>query len=245
MYAKAIHVDIGYCLTEETAGFAFEPPRAVIDGRTKPMGMRAIQNCPAVNSIERQLVEIYAPIGLRLGLATQGGQLGLKINPQGTFAKQEILQKMLVVEPPERWRDKKKPVLQINLPFFFVTDEPCWCAILPPFLSPNMRRWPGTMVAGRYPVSDWPQDLQWGIEWDALEDELVIRQGDVLAYAMFQFDHPDKRPRMVEAEMTDDLTEFRAGMDGVSQISPEIEEIWARARERRPAQLLHTMGDAA
>lgn len=245
MYAPAIPVDIGYCLVEEDAGFAFTPPRSVFAGRTKPLGMRAIQNCPAVNGLERQLIELCSPIALKLSQDTRGGKLGLQIDQKATHARPEMVRKIMAVEPPERWRHPKKPVIQIRLPYFLVTDEPCWVNIVPPFLGPNPRRWPGTMVAGRYPISDWPQNINWAIEWDQPEQELTIRQGDVLAYALFDFDDPNKRPNLVEAEMTPELEEYRAGMDGVRHITSEIEEVWAEARERRPARLLHSLEEPA
>jgi hypothetical protein len=238
MYAKAFPVDVGYCLTDDKSAFAFEPPRTVMSKRTKPLGMRSVQNCPAVNGLERQLVEIPAPIALRMRLSTANGELGIQIDPKGTFARPDILRRMLTVEPPERWREPKKPVLQMELPFFFVTDEPCWANILPPFLSPFLRRLPGTVVAARYPVSDWPQSIRWALEWDDLDSELLIRQGEVLAYAMFEFDHADKRPRLLEAEMTPELEEYRAGMVDLHHMTDQIEEVWVNARARRPKTLL-------
>lgn len=234
MYSDQVYVDIGYCLAVEEGGFAFQPPRTVMSHRDKPLGLRAIQNCPAVNSIERQLVEIPSPVGIRLTL--KGGKL--EVNPQGTFVQPEQIDRWVTLEPQDRWRHPKKPVIQLRLPFFFVTDERVMMSVLPPFLDAHMRRWPGTVVAGRMPVTDWPQDLAWGFEWDRPDEELVLKQGEVLAYTMFEFDHPNKRPRLVEAELTPELDEFRQGMQGVHHLTPDIEALWESARTRRPARLL-------
>ena len=57
-------------------------------------------------------------------------------------------------------------MLQIALPFFLVTDAPCMVAELPPFFSRAMRRWPGAMIAGRFPLTIRPQNLTWAFEWD-------------------------------------------------------------------------------
>ena len=238
MYAKPEYCEIGYCLAEDQGGFAFSPPRTVIEGRSKALGMRAIQNCPAVNTIERQLVEIPAPIALRMKLVIEGGKLDMRVNPTGTFATPQVLNAFINAEPPDRWRDPKKPVLRFKIPFFFVTDEPCMVSIVPPFLSPGMREWPGTMVAGRYPVTDWPQSVSWALEWDNFDQELIIRQGEPMAYAMFEFDNPNKRPKLVEAELTEELSEYRAGMDGVHHLTDQIEELWQKARKRRPEKLM-------
>lgn len=244
MYGKPIQCEVGYCLVEAEAGFAFQPPRSVLSGRSAPLGTRAVQNCPAVNGLERQLVEIPSPIGLRMSLVVQNGELNLNINPKGTIVDPEVLGKMLSVEQPERWRDPKKPILSLKLPWFFVTDEPCMVSILPPFLGAEMRRWPGSMVVGRYPVTDWPQNITWSLEWEDFEGELILRQGEPLAYASFEFSNPNKRPKLVEAAMTDPLAEYRSGMDGVHHMTNQIEEIWSTARERRPERLMVPVTEA-
>lgn len=244
MYGKPIQCEVGYCLTDPEAGFAFEPPRTVLSGRSAPLGPRAIQNCPAVNGLERQLVEILSPIGLRMQLKVQNGELGMAINPKGTMADPEALGKILSVEPQQTWRDPKKPVLSLQLPFFFVADEPCMISVLPPFLGAEMRRWPGAMVVERYPVTDWPKSLKWSIEWEDFNAELILRQGEPLAYASFEFDNPNKRPKLVEAAMTDPLAEFRAGLDGVDHLTDQIEELWTNARSRRPERLMVPLAEA-
>ncbi|MGF1446494.1 MAG: hypothetical protein ACFBRM_09875 [Pikeienuella sp.] len=238
MYGEITYCDIGYCLVEEEAGFAFQPPRTIFSTREKPLGTRAIQNCPAVNALERQMVEIPSPVTLRLGLEDEADGPALAVIEQGTFVQAEKISDWVSLEPPSRWRHPKRPVLQLALPFFFVTDEPCLISILPPFLAAPMRRWPGMMVAGRWPLWIWPQRLTWAFEWDRPGEELALRQGEPLAYALFEFNHPQKRPRLVEAELTPELAEYRAGMDGVRHITGDIEAVWDGALSRRPRQLL-------
>ena len=94
------------------------------------------------------------------------------------------------------------------------------------------------MVVGRYPVTDWPQDLIWSLEWEDFEAELVLRQGEPLAYASFEFNDPNKRPAMIETRMNPALEEYRAGMDGIHHMTDQIEEIWSNARSRRPETLM-------
>lgn len=238
MYGATIHIDVGYCLADPAAGFAFPAPRTVASTRSRPLGARAVQNCPAVNLLERHLIELPSPLALRMSLATEGGRLSMKIDPKGTAAKPEWLKRFLWIEPQARWREANRPVLRLRLPWFFVTDEPCFATMTPPFLHKGMRRWPGTGVAGRWPASVWPASVDWALEWDDPKGELVLRQGDPLAYVAFAFDHPDKRPRLVEAELTPDLADYRAGMDGVHHITDDIPALWASAGARRPARLL-------
>ncbi|MEO1776741.1 MAG: hypothetical protein AAFS07_17515 [Pseudomonadota bacterium] len=245
MYGTAIHVDIGYCLADPSAGFAFQPPRSVVSTRSRPLGPRAVQNCPAVNQIERQLIEIPSPIALRLRLEGQGQNLQMRVDPTGTFAKGDVLRRMLRLEPPPRWRQPDRPVVRLSIPFFFVTDEPCMASMMPPFMHEGMRRWPGVGIGGRWPVTIWPQTIDWALEWDMPQGELVLRQGEPLAYVMFEFDDPNKRPRLVEADLTPELSEYRAGMDGVHHITDDIEGLWQAAAERRPERLLSPLETAA
>lgn len=238
MFANSQPCDIGYCLADPAGGFAFQPPRTVFSERSKPLGMRSVQNCPAVNALERQLVEMPSPIGIRLTLEEENGEPTLNVIPQGTFAQPEAIGDMLSMEPPSRCRHPKKPVIRIELPIFFVTDEPCLVSQLPPFLGPSMRRWPGTMIAGRFPAMLWPRTLFWAFEWDRPTAELSIRQGEPLCYFFFEFNDPDKRPNLVEAMLTDELAEYRAGMEGVHHLTPEIEEVMELAKTRRPERLL-------
>ncbi len=244
MYGEIIHCDIGYCLADPSGGFAYEPPRTVFSTRTKPLGKRAIQNCPAVNALERQLVEIPSPIGIRLELEEDADGPALSVLEQGTFAQPEAIETTVWLEPPERWRAPDRPVLRIRLPFFFVTDAPCFASLLPPFLAPGMRRWPGTMAVARWPVAIWPQDLAIALEWDRPGEQLTLRQGEPLAYALFEFNHPAKRPRLVEAALTEELAEYRRMMEGVRHITGAIEEIWEGAAARRPERLLVPLEEA-
>lgn len=86
---------------------------------------------------------------------------------------------------------------------------------------------------------------QRAIEWDNFDEDLIIRQGEPLVYAMFEFDNPNKRPKLVEAILTDELAEYRAGMDGVHHLTDQIEELWQTAHDRRPSKLLTTASEEA
>jgi len=245
MFGEITYHDIGYCLTDPEGGFAFQPPRTVFATRERPLGTRAIQNCPAVNAIERQLVEIPSPIGIRLALEEDAGGPALAVRDQGTFVQPEKIGEMLALESPKRWRHPAKPVLRLTLPYFLVTDTPCIANWVPPFLAPAMRRWPGAMVAARWPLWLWPQTLTWDLEWDRPGEELVLRQGEPLAYVLCEFNHPQKRPRLVEAALTPALDEYRRGMDAIHHITPETEAVVEAAAARRPARLRVPRGEAA
>lgn len=244
MFKETIPCSVGYVLTAAHGGFAFQPPRTVFSTRTRPLGSRSIQNCPAVNGIERQIVEIPSPIGLRLSLIEGAEGPEIAVQPSGTFAEGEKIAEMLSVEAAERWRHPRRPIIRLTLPFCLVTDEPCMVSVLPPFLGPGLRRWPGVMIAGRYPLWLWPQNAEWIFEWDRPAEELLIKQGEPLLYLLFEFNAPEKRPKLVEAEMTPALDDYRRGMDGVEHFTTDLESVWEMARARRPERLLSPMAPA-
>ena len=238
MYEKTAKIPVGWCCDREEGAFAFEPPCTVFSRRERPLSIRSVQNCPAVNDLERHLIEVPSPIGLRLRAVDEGDVPEIFVIPTGTTVAEEKIGEFLVLEPVERWRDPKRPMLQLKIPFFFVTDSPCWVTQLPPFLDPAMRQWPGVMAAGRFPLHVWPRSLQWAFEWDDFNEDLVIKAGDPLCYLQCAFDDVAARPDLVEAAMTDTLAEYRAGMQAVGEITDDMAGVWADAESRRPATLL-------
>ncbi|MEL6480422.1 MAG: hypothetical protein AAFQ75_03140 [Pseudomonadota bacterium] len=246
MYSSIERCPVGYCFAEDASAFAFKPPRLVIEGRQRPAGARAIQNCPAVNNLERQLIELPSPINLRLKLRLRGpGQVELKVKEKGSFAEPHRLERMLSLAPPATWPHPQRPLVQLRLPYFFVTDEASMASLLPPFFSASMRRWPGLMQAERWPLAIWPQDLVWTLEWQDPEAALQLRQGEPIAFLHLEFNRPEKRPELTEAALTPALAEYRAGMDQVEAITDRIEEIWDAAGTRRPARLLTPLDETA
>lgn len=57
--------------------------------RDKPLGTRAIQNHPKANGLERQLVEIPSPVGIRLTMDRTEDRPELSVEPVGTLVQEE------------------------------------------------------------------------------------------------------------------------------------------------------------
>ena len=231
-------MQVGWCCDREQGAFAFEPPRTVFSTRERPLSPRSVQNCPAVNELERRLIEIPAPFDLRMRAVETEEGAEVFVVPAGTSVSEADIGDFLMIEPPERWRDPRRPVLQLKLPFFLVTDEPCWVTQVPPFLDPAMRTWPGSMTAGRFPLHLWPRSLQWPFEWDDFSRDLTIRTGEPLCCLLCEFGDPVARPALIEATLTPELADYRANMDAVGEITDDMEGVWREAESRRPARLL-------
>jgi hypothetical protein len=137
-----------------------------------------------------------------------------------------------------RWRDPRRPVLQITAPYRFICDEPCWINQLPPYYHYRAPPLPGLMIGGRFPIHNWPRSLMWAFEWWDSARDLVLRRGEPWFYVRFETEDPAKPLRLVEAEMTPELREFCRGFDGITNYVNQTFQLMERAAERRPAKLL-------
>ena len=130
------------------------------------------------------------------------------------------------------------PAVQISLNLMIVTEEHCALQLMPPFLSPSFRNWPGTVVSGRFPVSAWPRRPNCVLEWQDPDRDWVLRRGDPMVYLMFDFDDPAKVPNMVEAALTPALKRHFAHVDNVSSFGRNVAPMFQEAARRRPDRLL-------
>lgn len=130
------------------------------------------------------------------------------------------------------------PVLQLSLNYLFVTEEPSALMLMPPFLAPQYRAWPGTLVSGRFPPRAWPRVLNAALEWADRDRDWVLRRGDPLAYLWFAFDNPAKRLRLVEADWTPALARHHRQTSTVVSYGRNVGPMFEEAERRRPARLL-------
>lgn len=135
-------------------------------------------------------------------------------------------------------RDTDTPACQIALNLVLISDEPCSLQLMPPFLSPEFRNWPGTLVCGRFPLQNWPRPLNAVLEWHDKDRDWVLKRGDPLAYLMPIYDDPNVYPKMVEAGITPSLKRHMRRMDDVSTFGRNVGPMFEEAERVRPAKLL-------
>jgi hypothetical protein len=139
---------------------------------------------------------------------------------------------------PDAWRKSENPIFQLSLNLFFVSDEPCSVQLMPPFLSPKFRDWPGTLICGRFPVTNWPRPLNAALEWQQPDGDWIVKRGDPIAYVQAIYDDPDIIPKLVEAEMTPALKRHTGKIDNVALYARNVSPMFERAEATRPARLL-------
>ena len=138
----------------------------------------------------------------------------------------------------DAWRKAENPIFQLSLNLFFISDEPCSVQLMPPFLSPSYKNWPGTLICGRFPITNWPRPLNAALEWQQADGEWALNRGDPIAYVQAIYDDPNVVPTLVEAEMTPELKHHTRQIDNVALYARNVSPMFERAEQARPARLL-------
>ena len=79
--------------------------------------------------------------------------------------------------PRDSWRNEERPVIQIECPYAFITDDDIYLTQLPPFLNFNSSYWPGTLIAGRFNITNWPRTLSRHLNGMIFPQDLILKRG--------------------------------------------------------------------
>lgn len=232
-----IPVDIGWHADSEEAALAFLPPEP-LDTETRAL-LAPPGDGPGAPGLGERLFQIRCPFSVRIRITPRGVRpvRFLRVEEDSTLSESAFQGLFTYLESTAQ-RRADTPVLQLSLNFLMLTEEACTLNLLPPFLSPGFRDWPGTLVSGRFPLRSWPRALNAVLEWQDRDRDWVLRRGDPLAYFTVSFDDPRKVPRLVEAATT---PAFRLQFDrisGVVEYARNVAPMFAEAERRRPARLL-------
>jgi hypothetical protein len=231
-------VDVGWHIDREEATFAFYEPENLFKMRDKPLSRSAVQACPSVNELEREYFVIRCPFNLELRCEIVENEHQIIISHNGTHVDSDILRQFLSLFPPMKWRQENVPIVQVQLPYFFLSDTPCYMTLLAPYMSKNMASWPGVLVGGKMPIHIWPRILNWAFEWTDLNKSLTLKRGQDLCYLHFNTANLVTRPNLFELEYTEKLKRYRQGHEGVTNYMSNTFSLFGNAVKRRPKKLL-------
>ena len=238
-FTKPKRVDVGWFVEEPQAKFIFEEPVRLFSERKKALSSRAVQACPAVNELERDLFVIKCPFDIRLQCRKNGEAFELHVVEQGTRIDIDIIGNFLMLMKPDLWRDSRFPVIQLKIPYFFLSDVPCYMTQTAPHMSTVYNRLPGLLISGRFPIHVWPRIMNWAFEWTDLKNDVILRRGDHLCYLYFETAALRTEPNLFELELTDELIEFRKGLSATPKYMSNTFSLFETALKRRPEKLLH------
>jgi len=234
---------IGWCVDAPFGDFAFSAPTPVRSMRSAALSERAVQACPAVNEYEKRLYQIPCAFDLNISIERRNGAFDLFVEDRGTRIDRDILQRFLTLMKPDLWRHPDRPVIQILLPYFFISDEVCFMTQLPPFFDYRASKWPGLLISGRFPIQNWPRIMNWAFEWFDTDKPVRLRRGDPLCYMQFETETPDRQVKLVNCVLTDELKAFRKGIEGMPKYVSNTFKIMDEAATRRPKKLIKEIDD--
>ena len=232
--------EVGWLLDSNEAQFLWGAPKRVRTFERNADHAKAVNNCPAYLDYEAHMFEVPCPVDLRVKFQRDAqGRMAL-VNPDGdrSGVRMSHMPKLLTMSPPNEWRHPDRPIVQIVTPYVFVADEPVWMTQGPPVQHYAADPWPGLLIGGRLPIHIWPRTMMWAFEWWDMSRELVLKRGEPWFYVNFETTDPSRPVRLVEAELTPELKEYRTGMSGVTNYVNRTYSLFKVAEERRPAKLL-------
>ena len=198
----------------------------------------AVQSCPAVNQFESRYFEVTCPFDLRLRCEQNKDQFEIYSVPEGTRLDEDLIKQNLSLMPKNTWREESKPVIQIECPYAFITDDEVFLTQLPPFLSFNYSYWPGTLISGRFNIQDWPRTLSWAFEWHDLSKDLILKRNKPWFYVFFESNNANDVFKLIEAEYTEELRNYKKSMHHTPRYVSNTFSLFKTAKERRPKKLL-------
>lgn len=242
--------EIGWLVDAQKATFIYGAPRqltrkaAEVAAETRTPGdpghPKSVNVCPAVIDNESRTYEVPCPVDINISLKRDDkGQLKIANNlgVQSPISTKH-LSEMVHLIGQQRWRDPRRPVVQISAPYRFIVDETCYMSQLPAYGHYRSDPIPGTMITGRLPIHIWPRSLMWAIEWHDVDKPLVLRRGEPWFYVRFELPDAAKPIRLVQAEMTPELREYCNGLDAVTNYVGQTFQLFSEAESRRPEKLL-------
>ena len=230
---------IGWLIEDGQPGnFIYNEPKPVSINKSKPLSHMAVQACPAVNQVESRYFEVTCPFDLRLRCEKKDSTFEIYSVPEGTRRDEELIKRNLNLMPKDSWRSEDRPVIQIECPYAFITDDNIYLTQLAPFLNFNSSYWPGTLISGRFNITNWPRTLSWAFEWHDLSHDLILKRNKPWFYVFFESDNPEDTYKLVEAEYTDDLRKFKNSMLQTPRFISNTFSLFRTAKNRRPKKLL-------
>ncbi len=233
-------VQIGWFLTERKGGIIYDPPERVRSADLNRRHAKSAARCPAVINLESRYFMVRCPFDINIGFARdeKGKPMMRNLSGEASSIRASKLGEKLHLTSEAEWRNKDVPTIQLSLPYCFIADEPVYMSQLSPFMHYLKRPVPGTIFGGRFPINVWPRPLMWAFEWHEPDKPIVIHRGDPLFYVTFETLPQDRGVSLVEAEVTQDLTEYLEMISGAVNYVNQTFSLFEAAEARRPRTLL-------
>jgi len=231
-------VFLGWRNSSPQAALAFFAPEPL--SKTDEVGLSTLfPEFAQDGALANRVFVVRSPFNMRIRLGRgQNGQAGFRLIEEPGSMSVNAFRGLVSPIVPTAQRDPDVPACQLAMNLVMISDEPCSLQLMPPFLSPDFRNWPGSLVCGRFPLRAWPRPLNAVLEWHDKQRDWVLKRGEPLAYLMAIYDDPSVSPRIVEATLTPALKRQLSRVDDVSSYGRNVGPMFAEAERSRPKKIL-------
>lgn len=193
--------------------------------------------CPALVNIFKNTYVIRSPFDLDLRIKKREDTelWWVEVLPESSL-NPEYFNDIFVIHPFKDQNNKNWPMMQMNLPFTFISDDDVYIEAIAPLLEYNQL--PGIIMGGTYSIYDWHRPINWGFEWRDTTKDIHIKRGQPLMYIRFNPRDRNDTVTLKEVPITEDLKEA-LGCDQTKKVMINMSDVLMKYnREHRKKRLI-------
>ena len=219
--------------TLEARAIWFDPvPHANSDAFREQEG--PIRYCPASRKFSSSLFTLRSPFDLHLRCEISPAGCEVSVAEKSSI-KPDKLAPLIKVHPKAEWRHPSRPLLQVMLNYYFLSDDDVDIQYLSPvtttFFEPAL---PGLVLQGRWNIRSWVRPVNFVFEWWDTSADLYIPRGQPILNVMFLAGDI----KLVEAEETDEVVALARSIQNVTSYISNVYSILPSVLKRRPRKLV-------
>lgn len=196
------------------------------------------QHCPAYQKFAENLYVIRCPFDLHLRCQITEDGCELAVGDEASIKGPELA-RLIKVHPRSEWREPDKPLFQMMLNYYFISDSSVILRYLSPltttYFSPPL---PGLVLQGAWDIRSWVRPVNFVFEWWDIERELVIKRGRPILHVLLTDTARGNKVSLIEAEETDDVIAMARRVQNVNSYIRNVMSVLPEMTRRRPRKLL-------
>jgi hypothetical protein len=234
-------IEIGWFVDVDIGEVVFDSPVPLKEVLPVEAARSPVATCPAIGGLRKRLYCLRAPfsfmVSLHRGLASSSLVLHQSASSIAAWKAREWIRLMQASE----WPSRDRPVVQVFLPYTFVTDADLMVRQVPPHQHYFGQARPGIVLAGEFAFRNWPRPLSWAFEFHDASKPLRVRRGEPLCYVEFAAPEGES-VHLKRVPRTAAIQDQQKRIGGVTALVRNTLRFTDVAGENRPQ---HLMPDAA
>ncbi|MGO1070189.1 hypothetical protein [Lysobacter sp. CA199] len=194
--------------------------------------------CPAYQKFARNLFVVRSPFDLHLKCELSQDGCELSVGEDSSI-RPEQLAALIKVHPKSEWREADKPLLQLMLNYYFLSDDDVDVQYLSPltttFFQPAL---PGLVLQGRWNIKNWIRPVNFVFEWWHPATDLIIKRGQPILNVMFVPKDLDAKITLIEAEETEDVIAMARRVQNINSYIRNVFSVLPSIIKHRPRRLV-------